>query len=144
MLPVPMRRDTHEERDPVKPRYYLLTFIYCAGLFWLSSSENPVNVRMSFSGEDKIVHAVLYAGLASVVSVGMRRSGIPKTAVVQFWVPILFATLYGMSDELHQRFVPHRTCDIWDAAADAFGAFVVQLFLCRCVWGLRLRGTKGG
>jgi VanZ family protein len=34
----------------------------------------------------------------------------------------LSAALFGLSDEIHQSFVPFRTADAWDVLADALGA----------------------
>jgi len=121
----------------LNPRYALLTILYCAALFWLSSTANPIHPELAFPGEDKLIHAGLYAGLAFVVSMGLRRRGRSVTPAVQFWAPILFAAFYGLSDEWHQAFVPGRTSDVWDVTADAAGAIVVQLVLCRWVWKLR-------
>ena len=118
-------------------RYVLLTLLYCLGIFLLSSSENPVHIKMRFHQEDKVLHAVLYGGLAGVVSLGIRRSGKPVRASIQFWVPIVFAALYAVSDELHQFFVPGRNCDILDVLADTVGAIVVSVVLCRYVWRIR-------
>ena len=41
----------------------------------------------------------------------------------------IIGTLYGLSDELHQSFVPGRDASIEDAAADAFGALLGSLAL---------------
>jgi VanZ family protein len=49
-------------------------------------------------------------------------------------VPLVFATLYAVTDEFHQWFVPGRHADVWDVAADAAGALVLQVVLCRFVW----------
>jgi VanZ family protein len=95
-----------------------------------------VQIKPVFSGADKIVHACLYAGLAAIVSVGMRRSGRKYSLPVQLLVPIVFVALYGVFDEFHQSFVPGRSCDILDATADVFGAAAVQAFLCFRVWKL--------
>ena len=46
---------------------------------------------------------------------------------------ILLSSLYGISDEIHQSFVPYRTADVMDALADiigsAFGVGVLSLWL---------------
>jgi VanZ family protein len=108
--------------------------MYCGVLFWLSSGASPVHPHWLFRHEDKIVHAALYGGLATVVSLGIRRSGRLAAPAVQFVVPILFAFLYGVTDEIHQALVPNRSCDVWDLAADTVGACIVQIILCGCVW----------
>lgn len=118
----------------MRPFYLLLTFTYCAGIFFLSSSANPVGVPYPGLNLDKLFHALLYAGLAITVSVGIRRSRENAGPWVQYLAPLLFASLYGMSDEFHQLFVPGRQCDPWDLAADFTGAFVVQTVLCWRVW----------
>ncbi|MCP4642451.1 MAG: VanZ family protein [bacterium] len=113
----------------MKGRYIALTVVYCAGLFWLSSGPPPVDVEAPFSGADKVVHMVLFGGLAAVVSVGIRWSGGCPRALVQYAVPVVFAALYGLSDEIHQLFVPGRDFDPLDIVADAAGAVLVQLAL---------------
>ena len=49
------------------------------------------------------------------------------------------ATSYGVTDELHQWFVPGRTAEWSDLAADATGAAVV----CGALWLWRLRVVRG-
>ncbi len=110
----------------MRPRHLVLTALYCAGLFWLSSSANPIQVKPAFPGEDKIVHACLYAGLSFVVALGLRQSGKTYGAWTVYLLPIVFASLYGITDEFHQRFVPGRTCDVFDWAADTTGAALMQ------------------
>ena len=41
----------------------------------------------------------------------------------------LFTVLYGISDEIHQSFVPFRSADFFDALADLLGAFVVYIIM---------------
>ena len=38
---------------------------------------------------------------------------------------LLIAGLYGVSDEVHQHFVPGRSASAWDALADVLGAGIV-------------------
>ena len=48
---------------------------------------------------------------------------------------ILSASLYGISDEIHQYFVPFREADIFDGIADIIGAicgvWVYQIWVVR-------------
>ena len=118
-------------------RYLLATALYCAALFVLSSDTSPPQPAFLPPGTDKLAHAVLYAGLAAVVSLGIRRAPGTATASVQFWVPFLFAALYGVSDEVHQLFVPNRSFEMGDIVADATGALAIQCALCRWVWRAR-------
>ena len=39
---------------------------------------------------------------------------------------MIIGTLYGVSDEFHQSFVPGRTASIWDLAADSIGVAIAQ------------------
>lgn len=122
----------------MKARYYLATALYCAIIFWLSSRPVGIPSIYLFSGWDKVAHAVVYGGLATIVSVGLRRSGRPARPVFDFLVPVLFATLYGASDELHQYFVPSRSCDVMDWLTDGAGALLAQIVLFTCLWRLPL------
>ena len=68
-------------------------------------------------------------GAGDDVSVGMRRSGKPVSPGTVF-VPILFAALYGLTDEIHQLCVPNRT---W------FGDMLADLAGRACAGGVVLR-----
>jgi VanZ family protein len=50
---------------------------------------------------------------------GAAWAGYTTDAVLQAWVA---ATLYAVTDELHQAFVPGRTPSVGDGVADAAGA----------------------
>jgi len=115
--------------------FLVLTIAYCGLIFWLSSSADAVPDARIIPGQDKAAHLVLYGGLAWLVSMGLRRGKKPVSSNVQFYVPVLFALFYGLTDEVHQIFVPERSCDPLDLLADGVGALIVQGILCRYVWG---------
>jgi VanZ family protein len=116
--------------------YWFFTILYCAGIFTMSHKSGLTDFELPFEGVDKLIHAVMYAGLAAVVSFGMRRSGKPLSSARQLCLPFLFAALYGFSDEVHQYFVPGRHFDPLDILADAAGAAAIQLAL----WAFWRRG----
>lgn len=109
---------------------------YCALIFALSAQPDPPKPELGFEipGLDKLAHAVLFGGLAGLVSVGLRRSNTRLRPEVQFYAPIAFAVLYGLTDEIHQLFVPDRSFELLDLTADAAGALGMQLVLCGMVW----------
>ena len=107
--------------------------MYCVAIFLLSSLsvENlpPLNTPES----DKVAHALLFGGLALTLGWGIRRAH-PKASIrLVFLIPVVFASLFGATDELHQVFVPTRNADWWDLAADALGATLAQCGL----WAIR-------
>jgi VanZ family protein len=88
-------------------------------IFYVSSlHEAPLPQGLS----DKSAHWLGYTGFSvSVVRAlagGLTRRITAGTALAA----VLFVIGYGASDELHQMFVPGRSADLADLAADAFGA----------------------
>lgn len=110
-------------RSPVRARRLLagvLAAAWAALVFWLSSrSQLPFSVTLP-SGVDKVAHAGAYAVLGALLTLataGARFSG--RRAVL---VAAAMASLYGVSDEVHQSFVPGRDTSAGDWAADTAGA----------------------
>ena len=96
--------------------------LYALGIFVESSISQVPAFPSGFT--DKDGHGLLYAGLAVLVlraAAGARWDGVTLRAVV---VAALFASLYGITDEFHQWFVPGRTADVYDWMADTIGASV--------------------
>ncbi|HEX2189820.1 MAG TPA: VanZ family protein [Longimicrobiaceae bacterium] len=87
--------------------------LWAAAIFVVSA--RPSVSIPSFRGADKLLHFGAYALLGFLLAHGAAASGLrPGWAVALGW-------LYGASDELHQGFVPGRSMDPADWAADALG-----------------------
>jgi VanZ family protein len=69
-------------------------------------------------GLDKVVHLFLYMVLGSLA---LRAWSVRRIAP---WIIFVFCVGYGITDELHQFFVPGRIPDVWDWAADSVGALI--------------------
>jgi VanZ family protein len=88
-------------------------------IFTASSMSDPGTPPGGLS--DKGAHLVAYGALgASLVRAlsGNRSAGMTVRRIL---LAAVLATLYGVTDELHQSFVPQRTPDVLDLAADASG-----------------------
>ncbi len=119
-------------RDIIIP--WVLLIGLCVLIFWQSSGPVPPRTP-SLPGLDKLVHAGVYALLAFLAArafATLPRSHAPRTLAS---AAAVFAVLYGLSDEIHQAFVPERTADIWDLVADALGAVAGGAFYLRWVQG---------
>lgn len=68
---------------------------------------------------DKVAHATVFGILALLLLYGDR---FPRGWRGLLWVGVAF--LYGITDEIHQSFVPSRTVDVYDGLADLVGALV--------------------
>jgi VanZ family protein len=96
---------------------------YAAVLFALSSQARPLSfLPPELLAQDKVLHAIAYAALAALLVPGLRGAGLPARRALL--AAIALASLYGVSDEIHQAFVPGRTADVLDWAADTAGAAV--------------------
>lgn len=100
--------------------FWLPAVAWAALIFWLSARSHLPDIGPQFPLKDKVGHWMLFGVLGIAVTFALRRGhglALPKTLLLA----ILLTSAYGASDEFHQRFVPHRTCDVWDWAADTSG-----------------------
>jgi len=93
--------------------------LYCGLIFALSSVSAVPALPGGVS--DKAAHALLYSGLGFLVARGVSGGVAATPSLRHAAVVIGFAAAYGLSDEIHQLFVPHREFDITDMAADVAG-----------------------
>ena len=74
--------------------------------------------------QDKWIHVVEYAVLSALYCFALLRTRPGWSRVSICVVAVALAALWGGIDEIHQSFVPNRSADPYDAAADAVGAVV--------------------
>jgi VanZ family protein len=105
--------------------------LYLALIFGLSSIANPPELP---EGSDKNLHALLYSGLGLLIVRALAggldrpaRLGVALTAT-------MLSALYGVSDEIHQYFVPPRQVEVLDVVADTIGAGLAAFGL--YAWGI--------
>src|SRR5688572_29884762 len=122
-------------------RYWLPVVAYTSLIFYLSSLPHPEDTLPNFLFEQlgaKLLHAAEYAVLAFLCYRAFLHAAGPRAASNALILAIGAASLFGMTDEVHQAFVPSRESSWSDWIADTAGAVVGAAGLHRFV----KRGTK--
>ncbi len=119
---------THRRPADTRLRWrHLLVFwgpvvVYLAVIFVGSSFPKLPEPPGGFS--DKTAHATEYAVLGLLLARAIAGRGWLSLTLPCVAGAVVVATLYGVSDEYHQLFVPGRQFDVRDMMADATGAFL--------------------
>jgi VanZ family protein len=96
-------------------------------IFGISSIAHPADLPPGVT--DKGAHAVLYAGLGAL-AVRALAGGWDRPVTIGAAVgAVVLSTMYGVTDEAHQYFVPPREPDLCDLAADGAGATMAAVLL---------------
>ena len=104
--------------------YWLPAIALCTLIFLQSCFATP-DVLPSWPYQDKVIHAGIYGVLAAlwVRAFNTLPSWQGRRGRLLF-IGIALATLYGLSDEWHQSFVPARSADAADLLADFIGSLI--------------------
>ncbi len=110
--------------------YWVPVALYAGAIFYLSAQSHPDEQLPSFLLEDisdKVLHAVEYAVLGGLCYRALRWGASGQVASHALLFAIVMASLYGMTDEVHQLFVPFRESSWQDWLADTIGAAIGAL-----------------
>ncbi len=110
--------------------YWMPVVLYAGIIFFLSAQSHPEVQLPSFLFEgvsDKVLHAVEF-GILSLLCYRAFHwaagSAVARQAVV---LAIVTASVFGLTDEVHQIFVPFRESSWLDWLADTVGAVIGAL-----------------
>ncbi|MEK6645811.1 MAG: VanZ family protein [Candidatus Firestonebacteria bacterium] len=108
-------------------KYWLPVIIYSGTIFTLSSFSHIPGPEL-FPNGDKLIHFIEYGILSFLIARAFRHSSKQSFKVNAIYLAIILASLYGLTDEIHQAYVPGRDCSFYDWISDLSGTFIV-LFL---------------
>ena len=100
---------------------------YAGMVFFLSAQSHLEEQLPSFLLEevsDKVLHAVEYSILSLLCYRAFRWAAGPAVARQAIVLAIVTASVYGLTDEVHQLFVPFRESSWQDWLADTIGAVI--------------------
>ena len=117
--------------------YWLPIFIYCLLIYIQSSYPSPEELPQ-LPYLDKILHFAVYALLGILFLRALKTLPIKDNIKLITILAITLSSLYGISDEIHQHYVPYRDADITDALADIigsiFGVYIYNFFWLERRW----------
>ena len=97
-------------------------------LIFILSAQSSIHIPDLFFQQDKALHSLLFGTLGFFWALLLMSDGSRPT----LWHVLMVGLLvmgYGGLDEFHQSFVPGRTPDILDLAADACGGLISALLV---------------
>lgn len=120
------------DRDKLGFYFFLIcSVLYAVWIFTLSSSSSPPGSATGKSITtyfDMIAHIILYFGFSFFVY--MTLNIYPEEVKINIYIlTFLIVVLYGLSDELHQYFVPYRFFSLKDVFFDALGSTILLVFM---------------
>lgn len=120
--------------------YWLPIFIYCLLIYIQSSYPSPEEVPQ-LPYIDKVLHFAAYALLGALFLRAFKTLPIKDNIRLITILAITLSSLYGISDEIHQYYVPYRNADIMDALADIIGS-IFGVYIYHFFWLERLRKAR--
>jgi len=94
---------------------------YCLAIYFQSDHPSPERLP-TFTFSDKVLHFLAYGLLGILFFRAFETLPLKNRRSLLMVLSIGAATLYGISDEIHQYFVPFRQADTFDAVANLIGS----------------------
>ena len=107
--------------------FRLPLLLYLVLIFHMSSG--PVSSPFLKRFPDYILHMTEYCGLYLLMFWALHEGSQPLPRRGGYWLAMVLTILYGISDELHQSFVPTRDSSVIDVLSDSVGALLGILAL---------------
>ncbi len=103
--------------------YWFPIGLYGFLIFMLSSGPVPEGGPEFFQA-DKFAHFVIFAVLGALCLRTLDTTALRTNLAVLLLLSMALSSSYGISDEIHQYFVPSRNADFLDVLADICGSIV--------------------
>ena len=107
-------------------KYWTLPIIYEILIFYLSSKPSP-EIGPEIHHIDKFFHTIIYFIFALLLWRAFFYASPEFFKKRAIFFTLTLTIFFGISDELHQYFVPFRDADVFDILFDCIGACMAIL-----------------
>jgi len=104
--------------------FQLPIICYAALIFAISSFSRIPAPDLGITFADKIAHFIEYGVFVILLLLAFSHPPISSRVIVLYAFAVIVSIVFAGLDEYHQKFVPGRTADLYDLAADSLGIFV--------------------
>ncbi|EIJ80336.1 hypothetical protein PB1_08242 [Bacillus methanolicus PB1] len=122
----------------------ILPFAYMVLIWNLSSMPDDAVIELPFSSLDRFIkeslHLVEFAILYVLFVIAFLTTG--RFTVKRNLFCLVIACLFGITDEIHQSFVPYRSATIIDGVKDITGVSVFYYFVYQAYFKNRFTRLK--
>ncbi|MFH2063752.1 MAG: VanZ family protein [Pseudomonadota bacterium] len=102
--------------------YRMPVIMLCILIFYHSSQPYPESIP-PIPFLDKLIHFLVYGLLGALFFRAIRNRDNRRHGRIRLIIMgIMSASLYGITDEIHQSFIPERVADIYDVMTDILGS----------------------
>jgi VanZ family protein len=113
-------------------RHYLPALIWSVVILAFTSIPDLTPPSLGFTWQDKFEHFTAYAIFGGAITYANIRSN-------KHWIllgAVVFCSLFGILDEIHQHWIPGRSTDPYDWIADTAGALLggYVILIMRKIW----------
>lgn len=113
--------------DVRKSLFKVLIVFWAPVLLWMGyifyfSSLQGKDIPSLFPFQDIFFHCLTYLVLAFLFSRAVKNTFLIDSMNKIIIITLIFGIVYGLSDELHQAFVPGRNASSFDLLIDAAGS----------------------
>ena len=106
--------------------HWLIVTLYALVIFYISNQPSisfvPENLTY-IDPQHLLLHLLEYIPLGLLIYRAVLKTSF-KISVNPIYFSTLLGVVYGLSDEIHQYFVPGRTASPLDLAADSIGVLI--------------------
>lgn len=107
--------------------YWLPVLTYAILIFYLSSLPTIPELILKLTKETFVLHLIEYAIFSILLFRALINSRNPILRNNAILLSILISTFYGVTDEVHQFFVPGRVYNNLDIVANGLGSCIVLI-----------------
>jgi len=140
-LKKPSSADTRSKMNRLLVVSLVALVSYMSLIFYLSGQPADVSAGVEILEIPRIIlHMGEYAILGLLMNSAMMQvsSKVPRSV----FFSSAFCCLYGVTDEIHQFFVPTRCFDIYDILADTIGGIAGAVFLVILLTLMKVEKTR--